>query len=92
LSSHCGLRKADNLLQIITFLNYPVNTASRMESSSQPNRLQVSQKTAELVVEAGKGHWLTARKDLVNAKGKGLLQMYWLDPSGPGLLVLLYLL
>jgi hypothetical protein len=50
-----------------------------MESSSEPNTIQVSQKTAELVVEAGKGHWLTAREDLVNAKGKGLLQTYWLD-------------
>jgi 3'5'-cyclic nucleotide phosphodiesterase/Adenylate and Guanylate cyclase catalytic domain len=60
-------------------LNFQVNTASRMESSSHPNKIQVSQKTAELVVEAGKGHWLTSRKDQVNAKGKGLLQTYWLD-------------
>jgi Adenylate and Guanylate cyclase catalytic domain/3'5'-cyclic nucleotide phosphodiesterase len=57
-----------------------VNTASRMESSSQPNKIQVSQKTAELIVETNRGHWLTARKDLVNAKGKGLLQTYWLNP------------
>jgi 3'5'-cyclic nucleotide phosphodiesterase len=52
-----------------------------MESSSLPNKIQVSQKTAELIVEAGKGHWLCARKDLVNAKGKGLLQTYWLNPK-----------
>jgi 3'5'-cyclic nucleotide phosphodiesterase len=52
-----------------------------MESSSQPNKIQVSQKTAELIVEAGKGYWLSARKDLVNAKGKGLLQTYWLNPK-----------
>jgi hypothetical protein len=52
-----------------------------MESSSQPNKIQVSQKTAELVVEAGKGHWLSARKDLVNAKGKGLLRTFWLNPK-----------
>jgi hypothetical protein len=52
-----------------------------MESSSQPNKIQVSQKTAELIVEAGKGHWLSVRKDLVNAKGKGLLQTYWLNPT-----------
>jgi hypothetical protein len=50
-----------------------------MESSSQPNKIQVSRKTAKLVVEAGKSFWLTARKDLVNAKGKGLLQTYWLE-------------
>ncbi|KAG7355294.1 adenylate and guanylate cyclase catalytic domain containing protein [Nitzschia inconspicua] len=58
-----------------------VNTASRMESSSKPNRIQASQKTAELIVEARRGHWLTARKDLVNAKGKGLLQTFWLNPK-----------
>jgi hypothetical protein len=52
-----------------------------MESSSLPNKIQVSQKTATLVVEAGKSHWLIPRKDLVNAKGKGLLQTYWLNPK-----------
>jgi hypothetical protein len=52
-----------------------------MESSSQPNKIQVSQKTAELVVSAGKGHLFSARKDMVNAKGKGLLQTYWLNPK-----------
>jgi hypothetical protein len=52
-----------------------------MESSSQPHKIQVSQKTATLVIEGGRGHWLTARKDLANAKGKGLLQTYWLDPK-----------
>jgi hypothetical protein len=72
------LRLAD---RFIAQFNYQVNTASRMESSSQPNKIQVSQQTAELVVDAGKGHWLRARKDLVNAKGKGLLQTYWLNPK-----------
>ncbi|KAG7359291.1 adenylate and guanylate cyclase catalytic domain containing protein [Nitzschia inconspicua] len=58
-----------------------VNTASRMESSSKPNRIQASQKTAELIVEGRRGHWLTARKDLVNAKGKGLLHTFWVNPK-----------
>lgn len=57
-----------------------VNTAARMESTSFPNKIQVSQKTAEQIIEQGKGHWLVARKDLVNAKGKGLLQTYWMSP------------
>jgi hypothetical protein len=52
-----------------------------MESSSQPNKIQVSRETADLVVAAGKGHWLSARKDMVNAKGKGLLQTYWVNPK-----------
>jgi hypothetical protein len=51
-----------------------------MESNSERNRIQVSQSTADLLIADGKGHWLTPRKDLVNAKGKGLLQTYWCEP------------
>jgi len=57
-----------------------VNTAARMESNSQRNRIMVSQKTAELITEAGKGHWLTPREDKVHAKGKGEMQCYWCLP------------
>jgi hypothetical protein len=52
-----------------------------MESSSLPLKILISQGTASLIVEAGKGHWLTARKELVNARGKGLVQTYWLDAT-----------
>ncbi len=52
-----------------------------MESTSLPNKIQVSENTANLIIECGKGSWLSARKDLVNAKGKGMLQTYWLDPK-----------
>jgi len=55
-----------------------VNTAARMESTGQQNRIQVSQNTADLLIAAGKERWLTAREELVNAKGKGQLQTYWL--------------
>jgi len=41
----------------------------------------VSQKTADLITQAGKGHWLTPREDLVHAKGKGALQCYWCLPN-----------
>ncbi|KAL7572637.1 hypothetical protein ACA910_010388 [Epithemia clementina (nom. ined.)] len=58
-----------------------VNTAARMESTGVPNRLQVSQKTADLLRDAGKGEWLTARSDIVEAKGKGKLQTYWVEPG-----------
>lgn len=54
-----------------------VNTASRMESTGFPNRIQVSQSTAQLLLEAGKGNWFLPRGDLVHAKGKGLIQTYW---------------
>ena len=53
-----------------------VNTAARMESTGQPNMIQVSQKTADLIIAAGKEKWVTAREELVNAKGKGLVQTY----------------
>lgn len=56
-----------------------MNTASRMESTGLPNRIQVSQETADLLESAGKGGWLTQREDKVIAKGKGHLTTYWLD-------------
>jgi class 3 adenylate cyclase len=56
-----------------------VNTASRMESTGEKNRIQVSSTTAELLREAGKGHWLLPRDDLVEAKGKGPMQTFWLQ-------------
>ncbi|KAL7569519.1 hypothetical protein ACA910_013893 [Epithemia clementina (nom. ined.)] len=58
-----------------------VNTAARMESTGVSNRIQVSQKTADLLRDAGKGEWLTARSDIVEAKGKGRLQTYWVEPG-----------
>lgn len=57
-----------------------VNTASRMESNSLPNRIQLSQATAELLVRADKADWFEARSIKVEAKGKGTLQTYWLRP------------
>jgi len=55
-----------------------VNTAARMESTGEPNKIQVSQQTAELLMSAGRESWLTKREELVSAKGKGQLQTYWL--------------
>jgi Adenylate and Guanylate cyclase catalytic domain len=56
-----------------------MNTASRMESTGIANRIQVSQQTADLLIAAGKEHWLTKRDDLVEAKGKGDLQTYFVS-------------
>lgn len=58
-----------------------VNFASRMESTGKPKRIQVSGATAELLIEAGKENWVQLRDDLVNAKGKGLVQTYWVFPK-----------
>ncbi|KAL7574161.1 hypothetical protein ACA910_014840 [Epithemia clementina (nom. ined.)] len=59
-----------------------MNTASRMESTSRPNKIQISQETTDLLNDANKGHWCEKRLDLVEAKGKGLLQTYWLSLLG----------
>ena len=55
-----------------------VNTASRMESTGKPNLIQVSQATADLMIASGKSHWLKKRDNLVQAKGKGAVQTYWI--------------
>jgi len=54
-----------------------VNTAARMESHGKPKCIHVSEETAELLRGHGRGAWLTKREDLVEAKGKGKLQTYW---------------
>lgn len=56
-----------------------VNFASRMESTGKKNRIQVSQASADLLLAAGLSHWLHPREDLVNAKGKGAVQTYWVS-------------
>lgn len=56
-----------------------MNTASRMESTGVPNKVQVSQETADLLTAEGKGNWLTQRKEPVIAKGKGELVTYFLS-------------
>ena len=55
-----------------------MNTASRMESMGEKGMIQVSQETNDLLVKAGKGNWARPREDKIVAKGKGLLQTYWL--------------
>ena len=59
-----------------------VNTASRVETTGSGNRIHISSDTAELLMAAGKGHWLRQRQDKVEAKGKGELTTYWLDLRG----------
>lgn len=54
-----------------------VNTASRMESTGEGGKIQVSQATADLLIADGKGKWLEKRNELVAAKGKGEMQTYW---------------
>lgn len=58
-----------------------VNTASRMESTGERGKIQVSTATATLLNEAHKGHWCERRKEPVQAKGKGEMITYWVNPK-----------
>lgn len=58
-----------------------MNTTARIESTGAKNRIHISKETAERLVEAGKGHWVTPREDQVEAKGKGKLTTFWLDTN-----------
>ena len=55
-----------------------VNTASRMETTGERNRIQLSEQTAHILVAHGRGSWLQPREDKVEAKGKGTLSTFWL--------------
>jgi hypothetical protein len=55
-----------------------MNTCARLESTSLRNRIQISEKTAELLSEAGKEGWFLRREDAVEAKGKGIMKTFWL--------------
>ena len=47
-----------------------------MESTGNPGKIQISQETADMLFESGKGRWIVRRQDTVVAKGKGELQTY----------------
>ena len=57
-----------------------VNTASRMESASFAGRMLCSQSTADCITEGGLSEWLDAREELVDVKGKGDYQTFWVTP------------
>jgi hypothetical protein len=56
-----------------------MNTASRMESTGLPGRIQISKETANLLTDAGKQNWLVQRESTVQAKGKGEMTTYFLE-------------
>eukprot|EP00980_Cylindrotheca_fusiformis_P006947 scaffold1455_cov102-Cylindrotheca_fusiformis.AAC.1 len=56
-----------------------MNTAARMESTSERNRIQVSHVTADLLVASGLSDWTSPRKGKVFVKGKGEMKTYWLN-------------
>lgn len=58
-----------------------MNSASRMESTSVRGKIQLSTDTADLLIECGKAHWIEPREDLIDVKGKGTMQTYWVRPG-----------
>eukprot|EP00980_Cylindrotheca_fusiformis_P009290 scaffold2038_cov119-Cylindrotheca_fusiformis.AAC.1 len=58
-----------------------MNTAGRMESSSERSRIQISQVTADMLTEAGLARWIIPRSTKMFVKGKGEMQTYWLRKS-----------
>ena len=49
-----------------------------MEQSGLRDKIQMSRVTADILIQAGKSRWIKKRNDAVFAKGKGLLETYWL--------------
>ena len=60
-----------------------VNTAARMESSGQKNKIHISEQCMQCLVDSGKGHWIKKRDSPVSLKGKGQLQTYWVKTIAP---------
>lgn len=58
-----------------------INTASRMESNSEPMRLNISTHTYEIVAHMTDKYVFTEREAL-EVKGKGMLNMYFVDRIG----------
>jgi Adenylate and Guanylate cyclase catalytic domain len=58
-----------------------VNTASRMESKGIPDKIHVSEATAEALKASGKDDWLVKRNGQIDVKGKGLMQTYFAEPT-----------
>jgi long-subunit acyl-CoA synthetase (AMP-forming) len=52
-----------------------------MESNGESNKIHISEATAALLEQHGKGHWLTIRDEKVMVKGKGMMQTYWCNPK-----------
>ena len=54
-----------------------MNTTARIESNGAPGCIHVSAVTAQLLIQAGKQSWVKLRDECVIAKGKGVMQTYW---------------
>lgn len=55
-----------------------INTASRMESNSEPMHINISETTFAQVADA----FQTVKRDMLTVKGKGAMQMYFVGEQG----------
>jgi len=49
-----------------------------MEQTCCPGRIQISKETAENLADRAKENWIEKRADIVEAKGKGKIETWWL--------------
>jgi len=58
-----------------------INVTSLMEKTCVPGQIQISQDTAEILASARKSSWFVPREGKIDAKAKGEIQTYWLQPK-----------
>ena len=51
--------------------------AARMESTGIRGKIHMSSATAKLLIKAGKEHWIEKRGELIDVKGKGSQETYF---------------
>jgi hypothetical protein len=56
-----------------------MNMAARMESTGAKYRIHISSETAELLRAAGKEGWIEKRKEMIDIKGKGRQNTFWVN-------------
>jgi hypothetical protein len=74
------IRASHNIINnlLLNTTGTTVNTAARMEATSEGDRIHLSEKTADLLLEAGKKKWVQARKERILVKGVGEIQTYFI--------------
>lgn len=54
-----------------------VNTSSRICSSCLPGKIQISERTRQLLSRSG--YYMITDRGMMNLKGKGMVKLYWLE-------------